>query len=239
MKPIAKILLLLSLSWTATAQKSNRSSIQFRLSDGQPLMISLNNRDFKTVNRQITVGDLPGKRQYVKVYRFIPNSNGNGGQANIVYSGTFRTKPGFKYDAIVDVNRRKLSIKELGQVNFEPNSMPPPPMPNSQGSNAIDVENPDFSLSGKLIYLKQQMDKETADTKKLELVKEYIQKNKVSSSDLKKIAPWIMFDDNKMNLLKYAHSYLIDSQNFYQLKEVFTLPEAQNEFEKYVSSLNK
>ncbi|HTO16846.1 MAG TPA: DUF4476 domain-containing protein [Edaphocola sp.] len=247
MKRISALIILVLFSFSGFAQNPNKSTLHFRLSNGQPLTITINGRDFRKVNTQITLVDLPGKRHSVQVYRFRPYADGKGGKAELVYSGSFKIQKGNVYDVIVDVNQRILRIKNLGRVgevdlNRNNSAALPPSLPPNAQNNVIPEqeyipENSDMNISARLLIIKEQMDIVDEDSKKLKIAQDYIQKNPISTADLRNISSWIMFDDNKMILLKSAYSKIKDKQNFAGLKTIFILPETQSDFEKYANGL--
>lgn len=242
MKPFFLFLLCSLITFGALAQRSNRSTLHFRLSDGQPLVVTINDRDYKKVNTRITIADVPGRRQYVKVYRFRPYADGNGGKAELIYSGTIKIAPGSVYDCIVDLKSRKLLVKDLGAGGSpaQPAYIPPPPPPVPDASNdvAIDHSSDHLNMDARLLQLQQNIANTKEDSKKLAAAKNYVLQNGTSTAELKTIASWIMFDDNKMELLKSSYNSIRDKQNFANLKEVFTMPEAQKEFTQYVERLS-
>lgn len=238
------VLFLLSLiSFSGSAQRAGRSTIHFRLSDGQPMVLTINDRQFQKVNTKITLFDLPRKRHSVQVYRFRPYADGQGGKAELVYSGRFKITPGSTYDAVVDVSSRKLLIKDLGIApgNSRPelNSgyMPPPPANAPDPKNDVAINNTIGNTDANLLRLHQDMLETKEDSRKLEKAKQYVAARKINSRDLRTIAGWIMFDDNKLDLLKYAYTRMSDQQNFERLSDVFTMPEAQNSFNEYCRTL--
>lgn len=218
------------------AQKSNRSTLHIRLSDGQPLIVTINDRDFKKVNTQITISDIPRKRHNLRIYRFRPYADGNGGKAELIYSGTIKINPGSVYDCVVDMKSRKLMVKDLGPEGTPPAPayMPPAPVPDAK--NDVPIDN-SVNMDARLIQLQQTMNGIKEDSKKLEAAKNYVLRYGTSTTDLKKIASWIMFDDNKMDLLKSSYNSTRDKQNFGNLKDVFTMDAAQKEFEQYAGTV--
>ncbi len=242
MKNLLALLFLIASSIGGFAQKNNKTTAHFRLSDGQPLILTINDRAFKKVNTKITVFDLPRKRHSVQVYRFRPYADGNGGKAELVYSGRFKVNPGSTYDIIIDVNKRKLLLKDLGvpagnsRPELSGGYMPPPPVPQLDSKNDVAIDNRIANTDAHLLRLHQDMLDTKEDSKKLEKAKQYISAKNINSSDLKTIASWIMFDDNKLDLLKYAYPYLNDKGNFEKLADVFTMPEAQNSFRAYAKT---
>ncbi len=241
MKPFFLILVCSLITFGAFAQRSNRSTLHFRLSDGQPLVVTINDRDYKKVNTRITISDVPGRRQHIKAYRFRPYADGNGGKAELIYSGTIKIAPGSSYDCIVDMKSRKLLVKDLGPGNsLAPAAYmppPPPPVPDSRNDVAIDHSTDNLNMDARLIQLQQNITNTKEDSKKLAAAKSFVAKNGTTTAELKTIASWIMFDDNKMELLKSSYNSIRDKQNFANLKEVFTMPEAQKEFTQYAAQL--
>lgn len=229
------------ITFGAFAQRSNRSTLYFRLSDGQPLVVTINDRDYKKVNTRITIADIPGRRQHIKAYRFRPYADGNGGKAELIYSGTIKIAPGSSYDCIVDMKSRKLLVKDLGPGNSPAPAAymppPPPPVPDASNDVAIDHSADHLNMDARLIQLQQNITNTKEDSKKLAAAKNYVLKNGTSTAELKTIASWIMFDDNKMELLKSAYNSIRDKQNFGNLKEVFTMADAQKEFTQYAAQL--
>lgn len=241
MRPFFLFLLSSLVTFGTFAQRSNRSTLHFRLSDGQPLVVTINDRDYKKVNTRITIADVPGRRQHIKAYRFRPYADGNGGKAELIYSGTIKIAPGSSYDCIVDLKSRKLLVKDLGAGGspVQPAYMPPPPAPAPDASNdvAIDHSIDNLNMDARLLRLQQNITSTKEDSKKLAAAKSYVASNGTTTTELKTIASWIMFDDNKMDLLKSAYNSVRDKQNFGQLKNVFTMAEAQKEFTRYAEQL--
>ena len=232
-------------------QKSNRSTLRIRLSDGGPLLVTINGRDFKKIGRSITIADIPRKRQHLQVYRYRPYADGDGGKAQLVFSGTIKVQKGSIYDCIVEPGSRKFRMKEV--ASLQPLAQQPPfnqrrdqplqqsqddePMTDASQYNNDDVAlemPPDRTVSTKLAPLKAAMDKVDADSKKLAEARKYIAVNTVTSAEVKDIAGWIFFDDNRLPFVKAAYARVTDKTNFASVGEVFTLPESKKEFDRFL-----
>lgn len=231
MKNIAILFLFLFQTFFAVAQRS-RSTLHIHLSDGAPLMVTINERNFKKINTLITIGDLPHKRHSIQVYKYRAYADGKGGKAELLYSGHFKVEPGYNYDCIVDVTSRKLYIKKMtpGQGMYTP---PPPPSPPDFRKDVPLSDPAPAGYSSALSGLKRQIEAVKEDTKKLEIAKAYITRNNVYTEEVRQITSWIMFDDNKMELLKAAYPSIQDKEQYASLKDVFTLPATQKEFAAY------
>lgn len=229
------------------AQKSNRSVMRIRLSNGGPLLVTINGRDFKKVGRSITIGDIPRKRQYIQVYRYRAYADGAGGKAELVYSGNVKIQKGGTYDCVVDLNTRKFRLKEVSTLQPLP-QLPPPdkrrmqPLDESANGQTQDNTNeevvldmpPDRTVSARLQPLKNAMDKVEADSKKLAEAKKFITNNSVTSAEVKAIAEWIFFDDNRLLFVKAAYARVSDKANFNSVGEVFTLEDSRKAFEDFM-----
>lgn len=248
MKRILLLALAFLLSFSAAfAQRSDRSTLRIRLSNGDPLLVTINGRDFKKVGRSITIGDIPRKRQYLQVYRYRAYADGKGGKAELVYSGTIKVKKGNTYDCIVDLGTREFRMKEVASLQ----PMAPRPdfparrdqpleqgnMDNSAGNDDVTLTMPpDRSVNPRLQSLKATMDRVDADSKKLAEANKFINTNNVTSEEVRDIAGWIFFDDNRLTFVKAAYPKVSDKENFNIVGEVFTLPESRKDFDNFLKS---
>lgn len=229
-----------------------RSTIRIRLSDGSPLLVNINGRDFQKVGRSVTIGDIPGKRQYLQVYKYRMYADGKGGKAELAYSGNIKIEKGGTYDCIVDLGTKKLRMMEVAslqpiatQPRFNPNlSQPLNQAQQNNGAVTTDeVENQEApmalpatqEINPKLLPLKKSMDGVDADSKKLALAVSYISNNSYNAQDVSNIATWIFFDDNRMKFVKQAYPKVSDKNNYPGVSGVFTLDDSKKEFNNFLS----
>lgn len=211
-------------------------------------MVTINGRDFKKVGKSITIADIPRKRQYMQVYRYRPYADGKGGKAELVFSGTIKVQKGSVYDCIVDPRSRKFRMKEVAALQplaqrppFDPSRDQPlggnttMEEPGEAEDTAIELP-PDRTVSARLAPLKAAMDKVDADSKKLAEARKFIATNEINSEEVKTIASWIFFDDNRLPFVKAAYSRVTDKENFAYVRTVFTLPESEKEFDNFMRS---
>lgn len=237
------------------AQRSDRSTLRIRLSDGGPLLVTINGRDFKKIGRSITIADIPRKRQNLQVYRYRPYADGKGGKAELAYSGTIKVQKGSTYDCVVDPGTRKFRMMEVASLQPIPQRPPFNPrrdQPLNQDNAPDDLGTamnepavsddaplempPDHTVSARLQSLKTAMDREDADSKKLAEARKFIATHNVTSAEVTDIAGWIFFDDNRLTFIKAAYPKVSDKENFSSAGSVFTLPESKKEFENFLSS---
>jgi|SRR5690606_8384597 len=233
MKKLLSLLLACTLvAMPAFAQKP-KSTVRFRLSDGAPLLITINGRDFQKTGRSITISDLPGKRQRVDIYRFRPYADGKGGKAERVFSGTLKIERGKTYEAMVDVEKGKLRLQQV--VSIAPDQLPFDPKRDEAiaapaGSELTALMDPALKA------LKQSMEEQPEDSKKLYQAKKFIANNSYSTQDLRQICSWLLFDDTRMVLVKAAYAQVKDPENYSRLLSVFTLKENQEAFLQFMQT---
>jgi len=227
----------LLLSFSLFAQ-SNRSSLRLRLSDGTPLKVVINNRDFDKIGTALIIGDIPGKRPHIIVYRFRPYADGKGGKAELVYSGTIKVKRGSNYDAIVDVNNKKLFMKEVSTLSNVPSQPPVDPYRPQiiqDNQNVMDISNEQTTsdLSPQLQTIQKAMDEVTTDNEKLKVANRYIG-DKISTADVAQISNWFFFDDTKMQFIKVVYPKIYDKEKAVQLKDIFISDSSKKELADFL-----
>jgi hypothetical protein len=95
---------------------------------------------------------------------------------------------------------------------------------------------PDRTVTPRLQSLKNAMDKVEADSKKLAEAKKFVNANAVSSDEVREIAEWIFFDDNRLLFIKAAYPKVSDKNNFTVVGEVFTLDESKKAFDDFMKN---
>lgn len=249
MKQFVIFLLAITATIFSYGQKP-KSTVRFSLSDGSPLVITINERDYQKVGTNLIVSDLPRKRHSVRIYKFRPYADGKGGKAELAYVGNIKIEPGNKYDAILNMQSGKLHINQVRQYQELPASASISRNPNatfnpnqdqaistinaSEGlSNNGEFELPknvEENLSQDLISLKANMLKEVKDGDKLRLANAFVDHRKVSSTEALAIMKWINFDDNKLAFAKHVKQKLTDPSNANIIAEGLSFSSSKEEY---------
>ena len=260
MKKILFITTLLLMPLGMLFAQANKSSIRFRLSDGDLMKLAINERYFDKTGRSLTVGDIPGKNQMIKIYRYKPYGNRTGGKATLLFSGKIKIEKGNQYDAVVDVKTGQLSITKVNHLTSGEATMPDPhkneALPNQQPqrSNAGEyvpdealfnpAEDPTQTgeaarLSAPMAALHKSMEAQVSDAKKLEEAQKYLKKNKLTSKEAQLISSWLLFDDNRLSFLKQAYDKISDVQNIGVVHSTFSEDDTRESFEKFLNDKSK
>jgi hypothetical protein len=229
MKHLLSILLLSFICGNIFAQKKdNRSTLRIRLSDDAPLTVSVNGRYFQKTGKSITIGDLPRKKHQIKVYRFRPYKDGQGGKAELVYSGRIKTESGNIYDCVVDVPSRKLRMKQVAALE------PTVQARYVQEQPAMAPIASPKARSAALTQLKAKIDAQNEDAEKLKIANKHMAASKAMVDEVKDIATWFYFDDTRLAFIKSCFGRVNDPENFTSLGSVFTLESTYSDFQKFL-----
>ena len=238
-----KKLLFLSLMFlfgvsSAVFAQSRRSTIRFSLSDGSRIAISMNGRYFNKTGRSLTVGDIPGKKQDVKIYRYRSYARQSGGKATLVFSGNIKIEKGGTYDAVVDAKTGQLYLTEVNSLDKSVGKLPPPEANQPVAEIPENTESPmpqapTADISPALQQLKTKMYGQTSDAEKLKTALHFLQgQNHLSAEDLRLICSWLLFDDNKMSFVRQAYDKVSDKKNLGTVRSVFTETANQQAFDR-------
>jgi len=214
--------------------QAKRSTLRVRLSDGDLIKIAVNDRYFDKTGRSLTIGDLRGKRQYLKVYRFRPYADGRGGRAHLLFSGMLKLEKGHIYDAVVDVRTQQLSLTEVSALPAAPSQMPfRPGSDHAVGASPLPATPAPEALSPRLASLQQAMDRKDTDEGKLKIAKTFLEQP-VTAEEVKTIASWFFFDDTRMLFIKAAYPGVTDKNQLPPIRDVFTEEATRNAFDQFL-----
>lgn len=234
MKRLLAFLLFMTVAVLSFAQQRG-TAIQFRLSTGEPLTLIINDRQYGKVGKTLTVVDLPGKRHYVRLYRYRAYADGRGGRAELVFSGRIKVEPGRTYEAVLELPRRRLRMRAIDALPRS-GTLQPPVYVNIDTLPQVEDLPVASVLSPALEALQRQMVAKESDADKLKVAKEFIKNNTLSAADLQHVASWVMFDENKLSLLQFAYPYVQDKAAYHKLSDVFTLEDSRQAFLKFIDA---
>lgn len=232
----------------ASASYGQKSTIRFRLSDGDLIRVAVNGRYYNKSGHSLTVGDIPGKRQQIKIYRFRPYANQPGGKASLVFQGKIKIEKGSNYEAVVDAKSGQLYLTKVNQLNKQTGKLPPPEANHNlnltksgshtfqRQSNHPVTENAASasSLSSDMEPLRKEMYSAVTDVKKLKIATNYLKTvTSITAEACSEISSWLLFDDSRIQFLKNAYPKIDDPENLSIVEKTFTETATKGEWQKY------
>lgn len=243
-KIIASLAILMIFLSSVHAQKS-KSTLRIRLSDNSLLTVTINNRDYNKIGHSVTIGNIPKKRHNIEVYRYRPYVDGKGGKAELLYSGRIKLDPGANYDCVVDVRHRKLRMKKVSRTALvtsrnTTHQISRPHPDNDQAIQMIEKENFEplampVAIPENLKELKENIDLNESDQKKLKTAKAFIDNYSLSSQEVETVCRWFFFDDSRLEFSRYAYSKVSDPSDFGRVVNSFTLEDSRAAFKEILS----
>ena len=112
---------------------------------------------------------------------------------------------------------------------LELKSMQPQPM-NPQ------VQPPRICTFEEVERMYNTLKKESFDETRLSLAKTMVSNNRMAAHQIKRLAESFSFDSNKLTFLKYAYTYCIDQQNYYECVDVLTFSSDKENLLRYINN---
>lgn len=123
-------------------------------------------------------------------------------------------------------------------VNTAPQNVPPQapnPLPGYTG-----VIGCPYPMSpGDFEALKSSISSKSFDDSKLTMAKQVIAMNCLLCSQVREIMLLFSFEDNRLELAKYAYGYTYDLGNYYKVNDAFTFESSIEELNEYITGVGK
>lgn len=229
MKKISTLLLSSLFSLSLLAFEGSRLSISATGSAAE-LKIEVDGRKFTMKDNSITLGYLGEGRHDVKIYKEAKRSRGNFGRREIVYNSTVLLKRGFHLD--ITINRfGKVLVDECRMdINDEWYQDEDEYFDNEDGwghgNNVMNAR--DFD------QVKQSLRKEWFENNRMTSAKFILDKNNVTTAQVKDLMSLFTFENNKLELAKYAYRKTVDQKNYYQVMDALTFSSSKDELARFI-----
>lgn len=232
--------------------QSDHSALKVVLNDGSPLVVTLDDRRYNKHGVSLTIGDLPPGKHYVKVYAYTPYKGKPGGNAELVFSGKIKIKPGTFAYAVVDPGNGTLSLTEnpLSDQNSPPSQASPHsfnegdraqvtssvPQPSSVADNTRAPVPPYDLTAMDFANVKKVAGEKETDSEKLKAMQAALGEHTYSTDQVKEMLGWFSFDDTRVTFAKWCYPHVVDKANYGELSSIFSFENTRNDFDKFMSS---
>lgn len=212
----------------ATAQYSQRSVLEIRTNDHEPIVVSVDNRYYDRHGRTITIGNLPRGWHDLRVYEYLEYKKG-GGRAKLLYTGRIRIDAGTVTHCIVDKQTGRMRIRTMDIEDAYLDYDQP-------DNNDVPGTNSNILTDKDLTDLKARVDDRITDTEKLKLMKSVLGERTYYSVQVRRMMEWLTFEDSKLDFAKWSYDRALDKQDYWKLEDLFTFSSSKDEFNEYISS---
>lgn len=225
----------------------------------RPVRVLIDGRQVNEYNGVIRIDDLRPGRHRIEIYNSMRRDrNDNWGMGNnqgqAIYNSYINLRPGTYTDIIVSRSGR-VFVDELGYDDYYQNGGWNNGNNNGGWNNGSwnngNNNNGGWNNGGgngnnwlqamdnnSFQQLKRSVQNESFDNNKLEMLKNALTRNAVSSSQVRELMQLMSFENNKLELAKYAYRYTVDRNNYFIVSDAFSFSNSRSELNKYIAGYN-
>jgi hypothetical protein len=188
--------------------------------------------------RDIVINNLKNGNHSVKIFRAVNdrnryNSNNRSNGYQLVYNNNLFVKPQYHVD---------ITINRFGKAFVDEQMI-------SGGYNEDDddwgVDNNDQYYDrdsrramDKTAFqqLKQSIDNEAFENTKLKVAKQFIATNYFTTAQVKELVLLFSFENNRLDIAKYAYDYTIDKGNYFLVNDAFSFSNSKEALMDYIKN---
>ena len=231
MKRTFTLLLGSLFSLSLLAADANRLSIS-TVSKNMDLTIEVDGRRIAMKDNAITLRNLSEGYHQVKIFADKKrNGNGNafGRRQEMIYNNSIFIKRGFHLDIVVN---------RFGKVLVDERRM-------DRNDNWFD-DDEDFYDDGRdndfrntipareFDQVKQSLSKEWFEGNRLKSAKFIIDQNNFSTSQVRELMLLFSFENNRLEIAKYAYRKTVDKRNYFQVNDALSFSASKDELARYI-----
>jgi len=246
-----KRLLIIMIITGAITKVQAQSMLRVHLADNTQVNVEVDGRYFNKRGTGVTIGDLPPGRHRIKIYQLNQGRRGRGFE-DVIYDGKVKTIYGmislFEYDPSTggisvqeqDINTYTNSRPQVNaqiQAHHEDNNGNSYAMNNADNGGAYSSPAVAGTLTeSKIDMLKTKVAAKKTDTEKMNVLKDGLMDEKVTTSQVGAIMDWLNFESSKVDFAEWAYNNTVDKQYFSDLDAKFTYKNYQDDLDKFIQS---
>jgi Domain of unknown function (DUF4476) len=239
MKKISTLLFSSLFSLSLLAYDGSRLSIS-TTSNNSDLKIEVDGRRFNMQDNSITLSNLNEGYHSVKIFKDKrKNGNGNGfgfgRRQEVVYSSSVYLKRGFHLD--ITVNRFGKVLVDERRMDRNDEWYNEDEYDDHNGGGDWDNGYGNVMSSREFESVKEQIRKEWFENNRLTSAKTIIDKNNFTAQQTKEMVLLFGFENNKLEIAKYAYRKTVDKQNYYVVNDAFTFSSSKDELARFIRDI--
>jgi len=224
MKRIFTLLLSTIFSLSLLAYDGSRLSISTIGNDKVDFKVEVDGRRFNMKDNSVTLSNLSEGNHNVRIFRV--KRNGNGRKQELIYATSVFLRRGFHLD--ITVNRFGKALVDERKIDRYDDWF-------DEGyDDYYEDEFADVMTAQEFQQVKQSISKEWLESNKLSSAKFIIDKNFLSTIQVRELMILFSFEKNKLELAKYAYRKTVDKHNYYQVSEQLSFSSSREELAKFM-----
>jgi Domain of unknown function (DUF4476) len=230
-----------------------QSMLKVRVSDGRRINVWLDGRYFNKQGTSVTVGDLPAGRHILRIYSLTMTRSGRS-RDEVIYQGMIKTFRGkitmVNYDPVsedIDIRaeetdgRAPVQDQVAGVQKGEVENNSQTVQDDQSGrpvASPVAVEELSTLNDGKIDKLKTKVSAKKADTEKMNLLKEGLTEETLTTKQVSLFMDWLGFESSKVEFAEWAYPKTVDKESYSDLLSKLKYKNYQDELEKFLAAQN-
>jgi hypothetical protein len=231
MKTIFTLLLGSLFSLSLMAADASRLSIS-TVSKNMELTIDVDGRRVAMKDNAITLRNLSEGYHTVKIFAKKQNNgrgNGYGRKQEVIYNNSVYIKRGFHLDITVNRFGKVLVDERRMDRNDDWYSDDDDYFDDGWDNDYRNVIN-----TREFDQVKSALQKEWFEANRLKSAKHIIDQNNFTTMQVKELMMLFTFENNKLDIAKYAYRKTVDKRSYYQLNDALTFSSSKDELARFI-----
>lgn len=257
MKKIFTLFFTSLFSLALFAHEGTRLSIS-TVGKSQSISVEVDGKKYNMQQNAVTISNLRDGRHNIRIYRENSKKNnsygyGSAKRPEVIYSSTVNLKAGYHLDLLINrfgkvfTDERAISDNINGYDDYDDeydnrtNDGRNNGDYNGNGRNNNDYEdgrwnnsNGNVMNSREFEQTKAEIRKEWQESSRMLSVKTIIDKNNFTSTQVKEMVQLFTFENNRLDVAKYAYRKTVDKNNYYQVSDLFTFGSSKDELARFI-----
>ncbi len=228
------------------------SSLTLRMWDNSIISVVLDGQVYDQYNTSYTFANVAGGSHSLKVYRYYTGHNGVvSGFPKMVFNGYINVAGGKSVSSMITADCRYIVLSEYSMVpdngnhygnghHGGPHNYSGPHNNYNEPYNYPNCPSPNYGPTCMSEYdfaaLKSVVANTSFDDSKLSICKQAIAANNVTTNQVCELMRLLTFESGKLELAKFAYSYVIDKNRYYLVNNEFTFSSSIDDLNRYISS---
>ena len=195
------------------------------------MKVEVDGRNFSLKDNSIILGYLTEGRHQVKITR-TKNSGSFRSKTEVIYNSSVFLKKGFHLD--LTINRFGKVVMDEQRIDLNNDWYNDEEDYYNSDNDGWNNGNSNVMSAREFNDLKDQIRKEWFESNRLTSVKFIIDKNDVTTQQVKDLMLLFTFESNKLEVAKYAYCKTVDQRNYYQVNDVLGFSSSKEELARFL-----
>lgn len=239
MKKIFTLSLFLMIALITYAQ-NDYGRMSFTNLGTRPIWVEVDNKRYDDRNGAILIRNLPRGYYSVRIYRTGGNNQDFFSKNQVLYNSNVLVNAQYHVDIVVNlfgkvfVDELSMNHRDYDPGQFGGGGIDYPGNPGYPGQPGDRPDRWHNQISPQSFSkLKEAINKEPFEKDKIRLIKQSMDLAYFSVDQVKELLLLFPFDDERLELAKYAYGCTINKVDYFQINEVFTFDKSKEKLATY------